>query len=121
MTKINGRYYGSASAHPVTKGIYTQKNRTGCRPRLDLLMKEPNLQLRIHDGVVMVEVGRIKNRFHIFIKNHCRLTINEVIEGMGVPQWKGGIIVMRKGERPEDKVVGLHPGDAQLIDIAVTL
>jgi hypothetical protein len=84
-------------------------------------MKEPNLQPRIHDGVVTVEVGGIENRFHIFVKNHRRLIINEVIEGMGVPQWKGDIVVMRKGDRPEDEVVGLRPGDAQLIDLAVTL
>ena len=84
-------------------------------------MKEPNLQPRIHDGVVTVEVGGIKNRFHIFVKNHRRLITNEVIEGMGIPQWKGDIVVMRKGDRPEDEVVGLRPGDAQLIDVAVTL
>jgi hypothetical protein len=82
-------------------------------------MKEPNLQPRIHDAVVTVEVNRIKNRFHIFVKNHRRLITNEVVERMGGPQWKGDIVVMRKGERPEYEVVGLHPGDAQLIDIAI--
>jgi len=84
-------------------------------------MKEPNLQPRIHDGVVTVEVGKIKHRFHIFVKNHCRLVTNEVIDGMGIPQWKGDIVVMRKGDRPEDEVVGLRPGDAQLTDLAVTM
>lgn len=40
---------------------------------------------------------------------------------MGVPQWKGDIVVMRKGDIPENEVVGLRPGDAQLIDLAVEL
>jgi len=48
----------------------------------------------------MVEVNRIKNLFHIFVKNHCRLITNKVVEGMGGPQWKGDIVVMRKGEQP---------------------
>jgi len=82
-------------------------------------MKEPNLQPRIHDAVVTVEVNGIKNLFRIFVKNHRHLITNKVVEGMGRPQWKGDIVVMRKGERPEDEVVGLHTGDAQLIDIAV--
>jgi len=82
-------------------------------------MKEPYLQPRIHDAIVTVEVGGIKHRYHIFVKNHRRLTINEVIEGMGLPSWKGDIVVMRKGNRPEDEVVGLRAGDAQLVDFAV--
>jgi hypothetical protein len=82
-------------------------------------MKEPYLQPRIHDGIVTVEVDGVSHRFHIFVKNHRRLATNEVIEGMALPPWKGDIVVMRKGDRPEDEVVGLRAGDAQLVDFAV--
>jgi len=82
-------------------------------------MKELNLQPRIHDAVVTVEVNGIKNLFCIFVKNHHCLITNKVVEGMGGPQWKGDIVVMRKGEWPEDEVVGLHTGNAQLINIAI--
>lgn len=118
-SKINARYYGSNSARAVTKGIHTQKNHSGRRPRLDLVMKERDIQPRIHDGIVTVEVDGFTHRFHIFVKNHRRLSVNSVIEGMDLPSWKGDIVIMRKGDRSEDEVVGLRAGDAQLVDFAI--
>lgn len=102
----------------MLKAIHTQRNANDRVPRLDLVLEENRLQPYIHDGIVTVIYRKKETRFHIFVKNHKRLRSNRIVEGWkNGANWKGDILVMRKGLVHE--FVGFRGGDAALADFAV--
>lgn len=90
-------------------------NSTGRAPRLDLLLGGGTLQPHIHDGIVDVKYRGRLSRFHVFVKNHRYLPVNQAVHPYGI--WRGDIIVMRKGSTED--FVNLRVGDARLADAAV--
>lgn len=115
--KLHGRYYGASASRPVLKRIHTQRNAARRFPHLGIFMKQHTLQPRIHDGVVTVICGGVETRFHIFVKNHVRLTQNRIVQQWGNASWNGDIVLMRKGVVHE--LVNMRKGDAELANFAV--
>ncbi|KAF8963372.1 hypothetical protein BDZ97DRAFT_1919811 [Flammula alnicola] len=114
--RLRSRFYKATGARPIFKDIFVQANNLSRNPRLDLIMAEHRLQPRIHDGVVTIIHRRKETRFHVFVKNHCRLRQNESIRRWKNSHWKGDVVVMKKGL--SDELVNLGPRDGHLADYA---
>ncbi|KAF8874089.1 hypothetical protein BD779DRAFT_1451188, partial [Infundibulicybe gibba] len=116
--KLHGRYYNMSSRRPVLKAIHTQMNSTGRAPRLDIVFAQHKIQPYIHDAIVSVVHRNATTHFHIFVKNHCQLRPNKIIQRWSPARtWRGDILVMRKGVSHD--LVNLHGGDGALADFAV--
>lgn len=113
--KIRGRYYGAMSLRPVYKSVHTQANAQGRAPRLDLILSDNKLQPFIHDTIITVVSRRTTSRFHIFVKNHRQLQVNEVVQRWNNGgSWRGDIVAMKKGKVHE--IVNLSQRDVSLVD-----
>ncbi|KAF8057801.1 hypothetical protein FPV67DRAFT_1455888 [Lyophyllum atratum] len=116
--KLRGRVYAAHSAQAVSKVIHTQANNRARRPHLALIMGGQKLQPHIHDAIVVVREGERETQFHVFVKNHRYLPVNDIIAGWGVGMgWKGDIVVMRKGIMHD--FVNMQTRDIPLADFAV--
>uniref|UniRef100_A0A8H7XNX9 Uncharacterized protein n=1 Tax=Psilocybe cubensis TaxID=181762 RepID=A0A8H7XNX9_PSICU len=98
---LRARYYGAHAERPVNKAIHTLQNTSGRSPRLDLVMGGKRLQPYIHDAIVSISNRGKIAQFHVFVKNHCRLPPNRSIRRWRVRNWKGDIVVFKKGKHQE--------------------
>jgi len=112
--KILGQVFKASGNRPTTRVLYTQTNAKGRSPRLDLIMDDMKLQPYIHDAIVTVKHKKKSIRFHIFVKNHKKLPLNKSIRRWPQVNWRGDIIVMRKGKN--DEFVNIRSGEGVLAD-----
>lgn len=83
-------------------------------------MEAPKLQPHIHDTVVIVHHHGRRTRYHIFVKNHKYLPQNEIVDGWGLGvEWRGDIVLMRKGRSWKEDLVNLPYNEQFIADFAV--
>lgn len=75
-------------------------------------MDHASIQSHIHDAIVVVDDRRRQHEFVVFTKNHQQLPVNSAVKGLVHQRrgeevdWKGDIVVMKRGVR-SDKLVNL--------------
>jgi hypothetical protein len=101
--------------HPAYVAVPTRDDGLTRFPLVESIFADIHTQPFIHNCVVIIIEGRVVHRFHVFCKNHRRLSINTTVWSL----WKGDIVVMRAGKRQVRSVVNMRGHDAGLADYAV--
>jgi hypothetical protein len=115
--RLRGRIYSSIAGKPLYVPIETQVVNSRRFPLIEGAFTDFDIQHHIHDTAVIVRDGRHTYKFHLFVKNHCRMTFNAAVAALG-GNWRGDIIVMRAG-LAGNFVVNMRGGDSRLADLVV--
>lgn len=84
--------------HPVVEGV----------------LSGAEVQPYIHDINVKVQHESRIHLFTVFCKNHCALPVNPAVRNIR-DDWKGDILVMRRGQKTPYRYVNLQSGDRRLV------